>query len=301
MPNVNSKAPKVSVCMISYNHSKYIRQAIESILSQSTEFSIELVIGDDYSSDETANICQTFVDLDPRVRLLPSKLNLGVMPNFIRTLQACRGELIAICEGDDYWTDRYKLDKQVRLLNLHSEYAASTHQSQILINEIPDRKFRIDVAEILSTEDITAGRLFHTASVLFRRPVIDLFCNSPAVLSCDRLLNFCMSFLGKIHYSEEIMCVYRIHGSGMSSNATIKQMRMDLACIDYLKLINPNFPKYRYLSYVHATIGLTRSARWYQRAFHLFFSFLFSFSFFPKNILFYISIIRRSIKISIRH
>jgi glycosyltransferase involved in cell wall biosynthesis len=286
-PNMNPI--KVSICMISYNHAKFIEQAIESILRQETEFPIELVIGDDFSTDETSAICQRMAGQDARIRLLPTDRNLGVMPNLARTLQACKGEYIAICEGDDYWTDMKKLSKQALLLDTRPEYSASTHQSQIIMNNEPVRKFREGVAEVVSTRDLTAGRLFHTASVLFRRPVVDMFCNSPAVLSCDRLLNFCMSFLGKIHFSEEIMCVYRIHGLGMSSNATIEQMRMDLNCIDYLKSLQPEFPKFRYLSYVYATIGLRRSARWHQKLRYLGLSFFYSFSYFPENIKFYFS------------
>lgn len=276
--------PKVSVCMIAYNHGAYVRQAIESILSQDVGFPIELVIGDDCSKDDTAAVCEQFAARDPRVQLLPRERNLGVMPNFIRTLQACRGEYIAVCEGDDYWTDRSKLRKQVSFLDSHPDHAGATHQAQVVVDNVPVRQFRENVPATPTTRDLIGGRLFHMASVMFRRPVVDLFCNAPLVLGCDRLLNFCMSFAGRIHYSDESMCAYRLHGAGMSSNATVEQMKLELNSVPYLKKIQPEFPEYRYLSYIYAAIGLCKAATLDQKLYFLMLSFLYSFSSFPQNL-----------------
>lgn len=277
---------KVSVCMIAYKHEAYIRQAIESILAQDVDFPIELVIGDDCSPDGTAAICEEFARRDARVRLLPRERNLGVMPNFTRTLLACTGEYITVCEGDDYWTDPQKLRKQVQFLDQHPDHAAATHQSMIITNNVPVRVFKEGVASTLVTKDLIGGRLFHTASVMFRRPVLDLFSRSPLVLSCDRLLNFCMSFVGKIHYSDECMCAYRVHAGGMSSNASVAQMKLDLNCIAYLKQVHPAFPAVRYRSYVYATIGLCKAATAGQKLYYLTLSFLLSFADFPGNLVF---------------
>lgn len=279
--------PLVSICMISYNHAKYIRQAIESILSQDADFPIELVIGDDCSQDDTYEICESFARRDARVKLLPRDRNLGVMPNLSRTLQACSGDYVAVCEGDDYWTDPHKLSKQVAFLKDHPTFGGAAHQSDVLIHEQVARKFKLGVRSTITTTDLLGGRLFHTASVIFRRPAVDLFSQSPPVLSCDRLLNFCISFLGPIHYSEESMCAYRLHGGGMSSNATVAQMSLDLTCIDYLQTLQPSFPKYRYRSYVYATIGLCKLARPYEKVRFLLLAFIYSFSTFPGNIGFY--------------
>lgn len=271
--------------MIAYKHGAYVRQAIESILSQDADFPIELVIGDDCSPDDTALICEEFARSDPRVRLLSRERNLGVMPNFTRTLLACSGDYIAVCEGDDYWTDRLKLRKQVQFLDEHAGFAAATHQSQVVVDDRPVRLFKEDVPATLDTESLIGGRMFHMASVMFRRqPVVELFSKSPLVLGCDRLLNFCISFVGKIHYSEEVMCAYRLHGGGMSSNATVDQMKLELNSIPYLASLQPGFPRYRYLSYVYAAIGLSRSARWHQKVRFLALSFIYSFADFPRNV-----------------
>lgn len=115
--------PKASICMITYNHEKYIKEAIEGVLMQKTNFSIELIIGEDFSSDNTRKICEEFEQLYPdKINLLPTEKNYGMMPNFIRTLNACTGKYIAFCEGDDYWTDPLKLQKQVDFLEANNEY-----------------------------------------------------------------------------------------------------------------------------------------------------------------------------------
>lgn len=277
--------PKVSVCMIAYQHEAYIRQAIESILSQDVDFAIELVIGDDCSKDGTAAICEEFAARDARVRLLPRERNLGVMPNFSRTLQACTGEYIAVCEGDDYWTDPLKLRKQVHFLDSHLDHAGAAHQSMVIVDEQPERPFRTDVSSTLSTTDFIGGRMFHTAAVIFRRPVVDLFSRSPPVLSCDRLLNLCISFVGKVHYSPDCMCVYRRHGAGMSYNVTSTQLKLDLDCVPYLAELNPRFPKYRYKAYVYATIGFWTRSTVFQKVGYSALAAIYSFSFFPDNVL----------------
>lgn len=281
---MNDDKIMVSVCMITYNHEPYIKQAIEGVLIQKTNFKYELIIGEDCSSDNTRSICQEFSRTALQIRLLPTVQNLGMIPNFMRTLQACSGKYIAVCEGDDYWTDPLKLQKQVDFLENHREYAGSAHQSMVLIDNKENRLFRLNVPNDIYVDDIVGGRLFHTASIVFRRSALELLNNAPAVLSGDRLLNFCIAFLGKIRFTDDCMCAYRIHGNGMSSNATVKQMLLDLNCITYLKNIYPAFPKYRYMSYVYATIGLCKNGPLYQRLYYILLSLFFSFSYFPNNL-----------------
>lgn len=118
----NSSTPWVSICMITYNHGLYIQQAIESVLMQQCNFPIELVVGEDCSIDDTLQICQKFALTHPQIKLLPSEFNLGMSQNSIRTLNACTGKYIAILEGDDYWIDPLKLQKQVDFLEDNKDY-----------------------------------------------------------------------------------------------------------------------------------------------------------------------------------
>lgn len=281
---MNMKRHKVSICMIAYQHEAFVTQAIESVLNQNVDFDIELVIGEDKGTDDTRAICEHYAAKDSRVRLLPSDRNHGVMGNFRRTLAACTGEYVAVCEGDDYWPDDQKLRKQVALLDKQRQFAGSSHQALVVCTGTPDRHFRERVPNEIGVNSLLGGRLFHTASVLFRQEVLSTFLPAPDVLSADRLLNLCIAFHGKIHYSDSAMCAYRVHGAGMSSNVTVAQMRQDLASVPYLKQVYPAFPKYHYLSYVYATIGMVRNGPVLGRLYYLALSFLFSFSYFPANV-----------------
>ena len=109
--------PLVSVCVTAYNHAPYIAQALESILAQRTSFGVEIVVGDDCSGDGTAEIVSHYVAQYPdRVRLITGERNVGMRANYRRVVEACRGEYVAMCDGDDYWCDEEKLQRQVEVL-----------------------------------------------------------------------------------------------------------------------------------------------------------------------------------------
>ena len=118
-----SKAPVASVLMITYNHAPYIGAAIEGIVRQATNFSFELLIGDDCSTDGTSEIITSYVRRFPQIiRSFRSRINGGAHLNGRRLLSALRGQYVAFCEGDDSWHDRTKLQKQVSFLNTNPTY-----------------------------------------------------------------------------------------------------------------------------------------------------------------------------------
>ena len=118
----------LSVMTITYNHEPYIAQAIESFLVQKTTFDVEIVIGEDRSTDNTLQICLDYKAKYPgKVRVLSRDTNIGMMANMIDTFSQCKGKYVAVCEGDDYWTDPYKLQKQVDFLEKNEEYAICCH------------------------------------------------------------------------------------------------------------------------------------------------------------------------------
>lgn len=109
--------PLVSVCMTTYNHEKYISQAIESVLCQRTTFSFEVVIGEDCSTDNTLAICRQYEAQHPDiVRVVASERNIGMHANYRRTIEACRGKYVAMCDGDDWFSDENKLQMQVEMI-----------------------------------------------------------------------------------------------------------------------------------------------------------------------------------------
>ncbi len=152
----------VSVCMITYNHEQYIDKAIKGVLMQKCNFSVELIIGDDCSNDKTSHICLDYAEKYDFVRVITSESNIGMIPNFIRTISHCTGEYIAFCEGDDYWIDPYKLQKQVDYLDVNSNVSMVV-TNYIVHDELSNRGKRkittpskIDYETLLKKKNIIA-------------------------------------------------------------------------------------------------------------------------------------------------
>ena len=115
-------SPKVSVAMIAYNHERFVAQAIESVLAQKVDFPMEIVFGEDCSTDNTREIVRSLASDHPeRFTLLFPEKNLGMNRNLAATIRACRGQYVALLEGDDYWTDPEKLQRQADYLDAHPE------------------------------------------------------------------------------------------------------------------------------------------------------------------------------------
>ena len=124
---------KLSVAMITYNHERFIRQAIESVLDQKVNFDFEIVIGEDCSTDSTRTIVAELQQQYPdRIVALMRPHNLGAMRNLQETLAACKGQYVALLEGDDYWTSQHKLQKQVDFLDARPDCAISCHRAQFI-------------------------------------------------------------------------------------------------------------------------------------------------------------------------
>src|SRR5690606_11417495 len=122
-----------SVCMITYKHEKFLAEAIEGVLLQKTSFPVQIVIGEDKSPDDTRSIAEAWASKYPdRIKLLPSDARYGMIKNFLRTFAACEGKYIAICEGDDYWTDPDKLQLQIDLLEKNSDIVVCNHALTII-------------------------------------------------------------------------------------------------------------------------------------------------------------------------
>ena len=114
-------SPLVSICCITYNHERYIKDALEGFVKQKTDFPFEIIISDDCSTDKTHDIILDYKKKHPNLfRDVSPEANLGVIENWKHVHQEAKGELIAFCEGDDYWTDQYKLQKQATFMLSHS-------------------------------------------------------------------------------------------------------------------------------------------------------------------------------------
>lgn len=121
--------PLLSIVTITYNHEPYIRKCIEGVLMQQVNFPIEFIIAEDCSTDGTLAICKEYAEKYPDlIKLITSENNVGAIANERRAMKAAKGKYIAFCEGDDYWTDPLKLQKQVDFLEEHLDYSVTFHR-----------------------------------------------------------------------------------------------------------------------------------------------------------------------------
>ncbi len=234
---MTGQQPKVSVCMITYNQERYIAQAIDSVLVQQTDFSFEIVIGDDCSTDRTREILrERHLSHPDRIRLLTRKRNLGMMRNFADTLGQCRGEYVAILEGDDYWTSAHKLQQQVDALDAHPDWTVCFHWAQV-VYENGERPATIFPAKrydrVLTIADLLRSNCIQTCSVVYRRVLDELPAWLMELGLGDWPLHILHADRGGIGFLPEEMAVYRIHSqSTWSSASAISRYRDTLAMLD---------------------------------------------------------------------
>lgn len=217
---------KVSVALVTYNHERFISQAIESVLMQETAFDYELVIGEDWSTDRTREIVVDFQKRFPeRIRLLPRDRNVGAHENFAQTLAACTAEYIALLDGDDYWTTPHKLQKQVEFLDSHAECSLCFHPVTWFYESAEDiataspkhgSKWPQVCRELSSAEDILREIFIQTASVMLRQEILGEYPAWFRELNWgDWPLYVLYADKGKLGCVDEVMSAHRKHGGGM--------------------------------------------------------------------------------------
>ncbi len=221
----SSNTALVSIIMLTYNHQKFVAQAIESIVNQQTDFSFQLIIGDDCSSDKTRSICQSYKNKYPdKIQLLFHQKNLGPQPNFFVCYeQARKSEYIAFCEGDDYWIDEHKLQKQVSFMSQNHEYVICFSNARIEFFEGNDEPYELnsglkkDTFELKDLIDKQEVWFMATASLLYRTSAIGTL---PEWLKKSKSGDIPLAILaarnGKIKFLPEVMVVYRKHSGGIS-------------------------------------------------------------------------------------
>ena len=231
---------KVSVAMITYNHEPFIAQAIESVLMQQTDFAFELVIGEDCSTDATRNLVRSYAAKYPnKINALLHSKNLGPAHspgknNFVSVLKSCRGKYIALLEGDDYWTDPHKLQKQVNFLDRESDFAVCFHNAKIIYEnnaQEPQNYCPATHKKEFSLEDLLGENFIPTCSVVYRNGLIEKFPEwFYKTVMADWPLHILNAQMGRIGYIENTMGVYRIHSGGIwSGENEMQKFRHTLA------------------------------------------------------------------------
>lgn len=221
-------SPLVAVFMVTYNQENYIGQAIESVLMQKTTFPIKIIIGEDCSTDLTAAICTKYLKENPQtIEVIFNKENIGASNNAKQIFEKCfasGAKCIAMLEGDDYWTDPYKLQKQVDFLEENPDYSLCFHNSMIKHEDIKgtDRFFcQETIKDITGIEDVINRYYIPTASMVFRNSlIVPLPIWFSAIYNGDYALQLLLADKGKIKYLNEVMSVYRKQSGGL--NTTMK-------------------------------------------------------------------------------
>ena len=241
----------LSVLLITYNHEKYISQALDSILMQKVNFEYEIVIGEDCSTDNTRSIIMDYIGLYPnKIRLNTAESNVGPINNFIRTYKSCKGKYIAMIDGDDFWTSPDKLQKQVDFLEGNNDFAIVFHRTSFLDEYDGTRTgltFPDNAKDVYTIEDLLNECFLHTAATVCRN---GLFGDFPKWFHSTMMYDWPTHVLnaqhGKIKCLNDIMCTYRLHGGGLWAGMYLSKIRKPDTHLEYIKfykLINVHLKK----------------------------------------------------------
>ncbi len=225
--------PKVQVITICYNQEQYIAQALESIISQKTSFAFEAIVADDASSDATPQIIKEYARKYPHIiKPILRTTNIGSMQNFLDAATCVSAEYVAMCEGDDYWTDDTKLQKQVNMLDKHSECSICFHPVLIKWENsmkestvFPSPSYRFNKT-ILDLNDLLKQNFIQTNSVVYRWQFGDGTLNSVLpdnILPGDYFIHMLHAQKGMICFINKCMGVYRKHAGGIWNDAAISE------------------------------------------------------------------------------
>jgi glycosyltransferase involved in cell wall biosynthesis len=242
--------PKISVLMITYNHARFIRQALDSVFAQTTDFSYEVVIGDDASTDGTGEILAEYAGKYPeQIRLLSRTANIGMNANFAATLEACQGEYVAFLEGDDHWIGSEKLVQQVEFLDSHPECVSCFHNVIVFSDDasVPVEGYHAqkdgrqlmcapDLPARFSQSDLLKRNFIPTCSVMFRRSSVGQLPPWFKKLHLgDHPLHILCTEHGLAAYLPEVMGAYRLHSNSVWSGKS-QLYRMYRALEMYVEL-----------------------------------------------------------------
>lgn len=255
MTSSKDPLPKLSVLCLTYNHREFIKSTLDGFLLQKTSFNFEVLIHDDASTDGTQEVIREFTDKYPRffkpILQKENQWQKGINPTHKYNWPRVKGEYVAMCEGDDYWTDPLKLEKQVRFLDNNPEYSLSHSNCDFLYNSTGVLQSNVNEGyeNWQSDRNSTFEKLIdfslkiRTPTVVYRRDMREGYDSvSKRYMMGDTPLMLYLSQKGKFHYLSESTAVYRItKGTASRSNHRLKQLKFNLsgclvrydACLNY--------------------------------------------------------------------
>jgi glycosyltransferase involved in cell wall biosynthesis len=245
---------KVSICCLVYNHAPYIRKCLDGFLMQECDFGFEVLIHDDASTDGTAEIIKEYQKKYPDIikpviqkenQYSKGVRNISVKYNFSRA----KGRYIAMCEGDDYWTDPYKLQKQVNFMDAHLDVALTFHDRSIINDK--DEVKEVKLFNIKNADKTIAKNIIHqftpTLTMMFKTSALQDYFNinlvKAKVFGGDAFLRAYLSTKGKIVYLNFNGAVYRMHRGGVHNSLSLiskkeKAIETRLSVIKYIEGVN---------------------------------------------------------------
>jgi len=223
----DNSVPMVSVCIITYNHENYISQAIDSVLAQKIDFPIEVLVGEDCSTDATRAIVLQYEKRYPHIiRAILSQTNLGANKNLVGLLKEAKGRYISLLEGDDFWISTQKLKEQVEFLEQHPECTVCCHRIERYI-QAEDQTRGVwpdpDPPALTTVEDLLKLNYIPTCSVMYRNIVRAIPEGYTELQIGDWPLHVLYAQKGAIGYLAATMARYRVHSTSIFSPLTTLQ------------------------------------------------------------------------------
>jgi glycosyltransferase involved in cell wall biosynthesis len=237
----------VSVVVITYNHEKYIDQTIKGILNQRVSFSLEIIIHDDASTDATPDIIRQYEE-DHSAKMVCiyqsenqfSNKDIGIWTHL--TFPLARGKYIALCEGDDFWTDPHKLQKQIDFLEQNEDYVICSHNYSTLYSDEDKLTDRVKYKKSFTydLEYYLRNQVTQTLTACFRNIFKDYSYLVKEQIFTDFFLFFELLKHGKGYYMVDNMATYRVHGQGVASSLSREQYILNhIIMFEHLNKYNP--------------------------------------------------------------
>ncbi|KQT15509.1 hypothetical protein ASG31_14705 [Chryseobacterium sp. Leaf404] len=248
----------VSICITTYNHEKYIVKCLESIFAQEFSGEYEIIIGNDNSSDATENVIRQISETHIKgetIRYFKNNPNLGYVKNTLFTFSQARGKYIAVLDGDDYWTDSLKLQKQFDLLENNSLLSAAGSNSRVIYEDVDKESHSYSdlPARILKKEGLTDLSIFQTSTFFFRKEILqDDFPTD--IISADRGLYLLAGCFGDVQYMSEETAAYRQFQGSISKNVPYEVMKKDFAIVPFIKKHNSEYRTSKLMAYFYYTL-----------------------------------------------
>ena len=251
----------VSVIVITYNQEKWIEQTLDSILNQKTNYKYEIIIGEDFGTDNTRNICKKYVDKYDHVFLTDQTSNLGIIGNYVNCLKHCNGKYIMVCAGDDFWHNPNKIQLQIDYMNSHEECVVCHTDINLLnensgktINEY-NKKHNIIPPEGKIQHEVIAGKEnIRAVTICIRKDIFFKYCDFDKWIELgfpreDWPALFILSAYGDINYIPISTATYRVGQESITNTLSYdkikKRYKQDKIMTEYLYSLFPELGEFK--------------------------------------------------------